>query len=47
MFLRWRFDVCALSDSKLKGKCEVMLEEVVYRVCGMVGGTAREGVALH
>ena len=38
MFLRWRFDVCALSETKLNGKGELMFGEVVYR--------AREGVAL-
>ena len=38
MFMRLRFDVCALSETKLKGKGEVMLGEVV--------GRAREGVAL-
>ena len=38
MFLRRRFDVCALSETKLKGKGEVMFGEVV--------GRAREGVAL-
>ena len=42
MFLRQRFDVCALSDTQLKGKGEVMFGEVVDRV----GGRAREGVAL-
>ena len=35
MFLIWRFDVCALSETKLKGK-----GEVVGRVSGMVGGRA-------
>ena len=38
MFLRRRFNVCALSETKLKGKGEVMFGEVV--------GRAREGVAL-
>ena len=28
MFLRWRLDVCALSETKLKGKGEVMFDEV-------------------
>ena len=41
MFLRRRFDVCALSETKLKGKCEV-----VGRVSDMAGGRVREGVAL-
>ena len=39
MFLRRRFDVCALSGTKLKGKGEVMFGEVVGRVsrCGRQG----------
>ena len=39
MFLRQRFDVCALSETKLKGKGEVMFGEVVSRVwrCGRQG----------
>ena len=41
MFLRRRFDVCALSKTKLKEK-----GEVVGRVSGVAGGRAREGVAL-
>ena len=41
MFLRRRYDVCALSETKLKGK-----GEVVGRVSGVAGGRAREGVAL-
>ena len=40
-FLRRRFDVCALSETKLKGK-----GEVVGRVSGVAVGRAREGVAL-
>ena len=46
MFLRRRFDVCALSEAKLKGKGEVMFGEVVGRVSGVAGGRAREGVTL-
>ena len=46
MFLRWRFDVCALSETKLKGKSEVMFGEVVGRVSGVVVGRARKVVAL-
>ena len=46
MFLRRRFDVCALSETKLKRKSEVIFGEVVGRVSGMAGGKAREGVAL-
>ena len=38
MFLRRRFDLCALNETKLKGKGEVMFGEVV--------GRAREWVAL-
>ena len=41
MFLRRRFDVCALRETKLKGKVEV-----VGRVSGVSGGRARERVAL-
>ena len=44
MFLRRRFDLCALSETKLKGKGEVMFDEVVGRVFGVAGG--RERVAL-
>ena len=40
-FLRRRLDVCALNETKLKGK-----GEVVGRVSGVQGGRAREGVAL-
>ena len=46
MFLRRRFDVCALSETKMKGKCEVIFGEVVGRVFGVAGGMAREGVAM-
>ena len=46
MFLRRRFDVCALSDTELKGKGEVMFGEVVGRVSGVAVGRATEGVAL-
>ena len=46
MLLRRRFDVCALSETKLKGKGEVMFGEVVGRVSGDAVGRAREGVAL-
>ena len=38
--------MCALSETKLKGKGEVMFGEVAVRVSGMAGGRAREGVAL-
>ena len=37
------FDVCALSETKLKGKGEVMFVEVVGRVSGLARGRAREG----
>ena len=46
MFLRRRFDVCALSGTKLKGKGEVTFSEVVGRVSGVAGGRAREGLVL-
>ena len=46
MFLRRRFDVCALSETKLKEKDEVIFGKVVGRVSGVAGGRAREGVAL-
>ena len=41
MFLRRRFDVCALSETKLKGK-----GVVVGRMSGVAVGRARERVAL-
>ena len=46
MFLRWRFDVCALSETKLKGKGEVMFGDVVGRVSGVAEARGRELVAL-
>ena len=46
MFLRRRFDVSALSETKLKGKGEVMFGEVMGRVSGVAVRRAREGVAL-
>ena len=46
MILRRRLDVCALSETKLKGRGEVMFGEVVGRVSGVAGGRAREGVSL-
>ena len=42
MFLRWKLDVCALSETKFKGKCEVLFGEVVGRVSD-VGGSEGEG----
>ena len=36
--------MCALSETKLKGKGEVMFGEVVGRVSGVTAGRAREGV---
>ena len=45
-FLRWRLDMWALSQTKLKGRGEVMFGEVVGRVSGVAGGRAREGVSL-
>ena len=43
MFLRRGFDVCALSETKLKGKGEVMFGEVVGRVSGVAVGKGRSG----
>ena len=37
------FDACALSETKLKGKGEVMFGEVVGRESGVAGGRAAEG----
>ena len=46
MFLRLRLDVCALSETKLKGTGEViMFGEVVVTVSSVAGGMAREVVA--
>ena len=38
--------LCALSETKLKGKGVVMFGEVVGRVSGVVGGRAMDGVVL-
>ena len=38
--------MCALSETKLKRKSEVMFGEVVGWVSGVAGGRAKEGVAL-
>ena len=47
MFLRWRLDVCAPSETKLKERGEVIFGEVVGRVSGVAGGgRERDGVAL-
>ena len=46
MFLRLRVDVYALSETKLKGRGEVMFGEVAGRMSGVEGGRVREGVAL-
>ena len=43
---RRRLGVCALSETKLKGKDEVMFGEVVGRVSEVAARRAREGVAL-
>ena len=45
MCLRRRLDVCALSETMLKGKGEVRFGEMVGRVSGVAGGRVREGVA--
>ena len=46
MFVRRKMDVCALSETKMKGKGEVMFGNVVGRVSGVERGRGREGVAL-
>ena len=46
VFQRRKMDVLALSETKLKGKGEVAFGGVTGRVSGVVGGRAREGVAL-
>ena len=38
--------MCALIETKMKGKGEVMFREVVGRMSGVAVGRAREGVAL-
>ena len=43
IFLRRRFDVCAPSATKLKGKGEVMFGEVVGRVSDVAGGRREKG----
>ena len=35
-----------LSETKLKGKCEVMFGEVVLKMTGIAGGWAKEGVSI-
>ena len=46
MFLRRRLDVCALSETKLNARGEVMFGEVVGRVSGLARGRESEGVVL-
>ena len=52
MFLRRRFDVCALSETKLKGKCEMVgsvLQQALILttlMSGVARDRAMEGVAL-
>ena len=41
IFLRRILEVCALRETKLKGKCEVMFDEVVGRVSGVKGGLGK------
>ena len=38
--------MCAISETKLKGRGAVMFGEVVGRMSGVEEGRAREGVAL-
>ena len=42
MFLRPKLDVCALSETKLKGKVEVTFGEVVWRARECVSGAVTE-----
>ena len=46
MFERRKFDVLALSETKVKGKGECMFGSVTGRVSGVDGGRAREGVGI-
>ncbi len=46
MFERRRMDILALNETKLKGRGEVMFGCVKGRKSGVLGGRAREGVAL-
>ncbi len=46
MFERRRMDLLALNETKLKGRGEVMFGCVKGRKSGVLGGRAREGVAL-
>ena len=46
MFKRRKIDVLALSETKLKGRGEVLFGEITGRVSGVVRGEAREGVGL-
>ena len=46
MFLRCRLDVCALSETKLKRKGEVMFVEVAVRMSGVEGGRTTEVAVL-
>ena len=43
IFLRQKLDVCALSETRLKGKGEAMFDEVVGRVSGDGEGGRGEG----
>ena len=47
MFLRGRLDECALSETKLKGRGEVMFGEVGGTVSRMAGGRARVRVPFY
>ena len=46
MFLRRKLDACAVSETKLKGKCEVAFGDVDGRVSGVQGGRSKERVDL-
>ena len=46
MFVRKKLDVCALSETKMKGKGECKFGDVEGRMSGVLRGRAREGVAI-
>ena len=46
LFERRRMDVLALNETKMKGRGEVEFGRMKGRISGVMGGRAREGVAL-
>ena len=46
LFERRMIDVLALSETKIKGKCEVMFGREIGRMSGVESGRAREGEGL-